>query len=44
MNLTPIVITETTAFLSKIRNWKLPGSDKIPNYWLIIEELKEISD
>jgi hypothetical protein len=26
--------TETTSFLSKTHNWKSPGSDQIPNYWL----------
>jgi len=29
-----IRLTETASFLSKTRNWKSPGSDKIPNYWL----------
>jgi hypothetical protein len=34
MNWMPIQSTETTSFLSKTHNWKSPGSDQIPNYWL----------
>jgi hypothetical protein len=34
MNWRPITTTETTSFLSKTPNWKSPGSDQIPNYWL----------
>jgi hypothetical protein len=30
----PIKTTKTTSFLSKTHNWKSPGSDQIPNYWL----------
>jgi hypothetical protein len=25
---------KTTSFLSKTNNWKSPGIDQIPNYWL----------
>jgi hypothetical protein len=34
MNWIPIGTTETTSFLSKPNNWKSPGIDQIPNYWL----------
>jgi hypothetical protein len=34
MNWIPIGTTETTSFLSKTNNWKFPGIDQIPNYWL----------
>jgi hypothetical protein len=34
MNWMPIKTTETTSFLSKTHNWKSPGSDQRPNYWL----------
>jgi hypothetical protein len=34
MNWIPVGTTETTSFLSKTHNWKCPGNDQIPNYWL----------
>jgi hypothetical protein len=34
MNWNPIGTTETNYFLSKTNNWKFPGIDQIPNYWL----------
>jgi hypothetical protein len=34
MNWMSIKTTETTSFLSKTHNWKSPGGDQIPNYWL----------
>jgi hypothetical protein len=34
MNCIPIETMETTSFLSKTHNWKSPGNDQIPNYWL----------
>jgi hypothetical protein len=34
MNWMPIKTTETTSFLSKTRNWKSPGNDQIPKYWI----------
>jgi len=30
----PIRTAETTSYLSKAHNWKSPGGDQIPNYWL----------
>jgi hypothetical protein len=33
-NWMPIRTMKTTSILSKIHNWKSPGSDQIPNYWL----------
>jgi hypothetical protein len=34
MNWMPIKTIETTSFLLKAHNWKSPGSDQMPNYWL----------
>jgi hypothetical protein len=34
MNWITIRTTQITSFLSKNHNWKSPGSDQIPNYWL----------
>jgi hypothetical protein len=34
MNWMPVKTTETASFLSKTHNWKSPGSEQIPNYWL----------
>jgi hypothetical protein len=34
MNWIPIGTMETTSLLSKTNNWKSPGIDQIPNYWL----------
>jgi hypothetical protein len=34
MEWAPIRTMEIASFLSKIHNWKSPGSDKIQNYWL----------
>jgi hypothetical protein len=34
MNWIPIGTMETTSFLSKTNNWKSPGINQIPNYWL----------
>jgi hypothetical protein len=34
INWMPIRTTETTLYFSKKQNWKSPGSDQIPNYWL----------
>jgi hypothetical protein len=34
MNWIAIGTTETTSFLPKTNNWKSPGIDQMPNYWL----------
>jgi hypothetical protein len=34
MNWSAIRITETIPFLSLTHNWKFPGTDQKPNYWL----------
>jgi hypothetical protein len=34
MNWMSMRTTETTSCLSKTHNWKSPGGDQTPNYWL----------